>query len=86
LDDLHSMLLQWGGLLLTICTLDIWNCYAVSWIYRLMEGNKDLTEESARVLCVRGTAPVENGTEYWLHILEFVNFVCMWYILETFGF
>ena len=29
-----------------------------------MEGNKDLTEESARVLCVRGTAPVENGTEY----------------------
>jgi len=26
-----------------------------------MEGNKDLTQESARVLSERGTAPVENG-------------------------
>ncbi|XP_065898940.1 serine hydrolase-like protein [Dysidea avara] len=30
-------------------------------IARLMEGNNDLTEESARVLSERGTAPVENG-------------------------
>ena len=28
-----------------------------------MEGNKDLTQESAEILCIRGTAPVENGTK-----------------------
>lgn len=28
---------------------------------RLMDGNKDLTQESAEILSKRGTAPVENG-------------------------
>ena len=28
-----------------------------------MEGNKDLTQESAETLCIRGIAPVENGTK-----------------------
>jgi len=29
-----------------------------------MEGNSDLTRESAEILCIRGTAPVENGTKF----------------------
>ena len=37
-----------------------------------MEGNKDLTQESAEILCVRGITPVENGKKstvrtYMLH-------------------
>ena len=28
---------------------------------RVMEGNSNLTQESAEILSVRGTAPVENG-------------------------
>ena len=28
-----------------------------------MKGNSDLTRESAEILCIRGTAPVENGTK-----------------------
>ena len=29
-----------------------------------MEGNKDLTQESAEILTIRGTAPVDNGTKF----------------------
>ena len=29
-----------------------------------MEANKDLTQESAEILTVRGTAPVENGIKF----------------------
>ena len=31
---------------------------------RLMERNEHLTQESAEILAVRGTAPVENGKNY----------------------
>ena len=31
------------------------------YVCRLMEGNRNLTQESAEILTVRGTAPVEKG-------------------------
>lgn len=46
-----------------------------------MEGNDNLTRESAEILCIRGTAPVENGTKpvyvkitgtLWMMLLIFV--------------